>query len=286
MKAERRHDLEKNELDNILSQVLQFLRENWTMLAVGVAAVVLGFITYKLLTHETPITSPAAPGWQQFFLALSDRDAESELEAFLDKSENKNSTRPPVIWAKLLLGERKVAEGARRLFEDRELATESLAEAEKYLSDVEKHAGNDQQMLDRARIGLAKIYESQNKPDDAVKQYDLVLRASPESAQGKMAARGKTRLSSSSNREFLAWFAEQKPFKRPPPGSPPASPLPEGPDFTIPGLDSPIQPITPGLKLPGDQATTPPSETVPPSEEETPPAEEQTDPDEENNPPE
>lgn len=252
MKAERKHELQHNELDDLLAKSVLFLRENAIFLGVAAGVLVLAVVLYFTMFARQPINADAGL-WDDYILSLSDADAEKELQSFIDKEEKAGkSSQLPVLWARLSLGNMKLAAGIRELFENRDDALESLAEAEKHLLEVEKHATRNVELRDRARIGLAKVYESQSKPEEALKYFAMVAKSSPESPQGKIAVRGERRLSQKSNQEFLTWFAQQKPIKRPL-GNPSIdfNDLPESPNFSVPPLPgSNDKPITPGLTIP------------------------------------
>jgi tetratricopeptide (TPR) repeat protein len=277
-KAERRHELEHNELDDALVRFLHVLRENGVVIAVAVGAVILAVGLYVYMFAGTSISADAGL-WQKYMVALSDaREPKKELESFIDKQDRDGKgADPAVLWAKLSLGEMLLAEGDRELFENREAARDSLEAAEKTLLAAEKHAARKAELRDRIHLALAKVYESQNEPKKAQEYYDKVAKASPESPLGKLAARGERRLGLESNQKFLAWFAQQKP--KPP--SKKTSPLdmknpPEVPDFSLPPLEgSDDKPITPGLKLPSKL----PDETTEPEPEDQPKRPKKTEPD-------
>lgn len=260
MKAERKHELEHNELDDLLVKSIRFFRENGLVIIVAAGVLLLAVLLYVFLIAERPISADAGL-WEDYIFALSDRDAEKELESFIDDEEDRGrGSQLPVLWAKLSLGNLKLAEGTRQLFEDREAAQRSLEEAEKYFLAVDKNAARNAELRDRARIGLAEVYESQSKPEEAQKFYAMVAKTSPDSPLGKVAARGQRRMAQKNNQEFLTWFAEQKPVKKST-GLPPLDfkDPPEVPGFSVPPLPSDgDKPITPGLKipskLPGDPA--------------------------------
>jgi predicted negative regulator of RcsB-dependent stress response len=259
MKAEHKPMVEHADHDDPLARVLAFLQENGVAIAIGAVVVALAALLYNVVMWERPLDA-AAPLWNDYFLALSDPQSENELENFVDKHQG--STEPPVLWAKLSLAEMKLAEASRAAFDDRKVASESLEQAEQLFSTVEKSAGRQTELRDRARLGLGEVYESQNKPDEAVQQYDAVLKSAADGASkgggadspwAKAAARGKQRLSEPENREFLAWFQKQEPVKKAPPGKgglpfDPHRP-PNTPDFSLPD-ESSGSPITPGFKLP------------------------------------
>src|SRR4051812_48159603 len=146
MKAERKHELQHNELDDLLVKAGHFFRENGMVLAILAAVILLGALTYRVATWgEHSLSSPAGK-WNDYFRALSERDADKELEAFLDKQSNLESTEPPVVWARQSLADMKLAEASKQLFEDRKAADENLAYAEKLYKRVEKDAGRDEEL--------------------------------------------------------------------------------------------------------------------------------------------
>lgn len=282
MKAERKHELQHNELDDLLQKVAAFLRDHGAILGILVAVVLLAVLTYNLLLAERPMNASAGK-WNDFFYALSDKDSTDELTKFID--DEKKATDPPVLWARLALADKQLAQASQQVFEDRKAAKENLEKAEKNYREVENTRVPE--LRDRARIGLAQVYESQNKPDEALKYYDMVLKSSPETPAGKIAARGHKRLSEEGNREFLDWFVKQEPIKKATrPGATPFGlpGLSDSPDFSVPPVSPQGEsPLTPGFKLPSDPSganddpaafPTPPEKNPPPPV--TPPSSEDT----------
>jgi tetratricopeptide (TPR) repeat protein len=249
MKAERRHELEHNDLDDLLTKAVRFLRENGALLGILAAVIVLGVLTYNLLVANRSASAPAG-AWNDYFYALSEKDPERAMKKFVDEEDD--ATSPVVLQAKLTLADLQLARAAQQLFEDRKAAEETLAAAEKNYQDVEKSSARPE-LKDRARIGLGEVYESRNNPEEALKYYEMVLKSSPDSAQGKVAARAQKRLTSEANREFLTWFSAQQPAKKASSGGAglpfgPGSPLPELPNFSPLGNQAPGED---GLEFPG-----------------------------------
>jgi len=252
MKAERKHELQHNELDDLLVKSGGFLRENGVLILGVAAALVLGVIAYWALLAPRPITADAGL-WEDYIFALNDKDPESKLQKFIDDEDRAGqAAAPAVLWARLSLGNLKLAEGTRQLFENREAAQDSLDEAEKNFLVVEKHAARIVELRDRALLGLAETYEAQSKPEEARKRYGMLAKNSPDSPLGKLGVRGERRMAQQNNQEFLTWFAQQKPVKKPNSVSPlDFKDPPEVPGFSVPPLpESGDKPITPGLKIP------------------------------------
>src|SRR4029079_14263645 len=106
---------------------------------------------------------------------------------------------------------------------------------------------DDLMLKNRARLGLARDYESTFKPDEARKYYEHVAASEKNSRLGKQADAYAKRLKDSRELAFLDWFASQTPKRPAPfPGMGPNVPglpndLPERPNFEIPkglGLDN------------------------------------------------
>jgi hypothetical protein len=253
MKAERKHELEHNELDDLLVKTTHFLRENGIVIAIVVIGLAIGAGVYAWRMATQSISADAGL-WENYFLALSDsKDAERELESLIDEQDRRGQAAAlPVLWSRLSLGNLKLSQGTRKLFENRDDAVQSLEEAETNFQAVEKNAARNPELRDRARMGLAEVYESLSRPEDARKYYGMVVKAGPDSPLGKLAARGERRMAQKANQEFLTWFAQQKPVKKPSSVTPfDMKDPPAVPDFSLPPLPgSDDKPITPGLKIP------------------------------------
>jgi hypothetical protein len=255
MKAERKHELQHNELDDLLIKTVRFLQENGVILAAAFIVLVVALGVYAYLAAGNAINANAGL-WKDYIFALSDsKDAERELQSLVDTEDRAGrAASPPILWAKLSLGNLKLAQGTHQLFENRDDALQSLEEAETNFLAVEKNAARLAELRDRARLGLAEVYESQSKPEDARKYYGMVAKSSPDSALGKVAVRGERRMAQKNNQEFLTWFAQQKPIRKPNTGLPNLDfqDPPEVPGFPVPPLtdSSGEKPITPGLNIP------------------------------------
>jgi len=277
MKAERKHELQHNELDDLLIKTVRFLQENGVILAAAFIVLVVALGLYAYLAAGNAINANAGL-WEDYIFALShSKDAERELQSLVDKEDRAGrAASPPILWAKLSLGNLKLAQGTHQLFENRDDALQSLEEAETNFLAVEKNSARLAELRDRARLGLAEVYESQGKPEDARKYYGMVAKSSPDSALGKVAVRGERRMAQKNNQEFLTWFAQQKPIRKPSTGLPNLDfqDPPEVPGFPVPPLtdSSGEKPITPGLNIPS-KLPDPAAEAEPSPDSEKQPAE-------------
>jgi len=183
----------------------------------------------------------SASAWSDYFGAVNERDPRKVLQNLAtEKSGSKAAW-----WALESLGDMNLSEGAALLYTDRSEAKKRLEAAEQAYKQVE--ASDDPMLKARARLGLAKVYESQFNAEKAREYYDLVAETQKDTAIGKAAAEGARRLKDPREVAFLQWFKDQQP-KRPVPfpgigGMTPGLPsdLPERPDIGLPkglGLDN------------------------------------------------
>jgi predicted negative regulator of RcsB-dependent stress response len=251
MKAEKRHQLEQNLLADWLGEQIEAARPYAGTIAVvalgGVAIIALAIYAFGSGTVV------GSADWSQYFSAFNERDPGVALESVAKEIPSTTAG----LWAQQSIGDLNASRGLMQLFSDRDAAKTSLEKAEEAYKAV--LAGSPDAMLkNRARLGLAKVYEGQNRTDEAKKLFEEIAAVDKDSAIGKLAAQGVERLSNQRDVELLAWFAKQTP-KRPSPlgGAGPGLPgmpsdLPDRPDLSLPGLD-PVSggDPTPGLNLEG-----------------------------------
>jgi hypothetical protein len=261
MKAEKRHELQQNELAGWLGEQIETARPyagTIAFVALGVVAIVV------LVIYLNNAGNPAAAGaWSQWYSAFNDR----EPAVALNQLAQERADSPVALWALQSVGDINLSQGSLELFRDREESKRMLEKAEKAYLEVEQKA-TDPMLKTRARLGLAKVYEATNKPAEAKKFYELVVQAEKDSAIGKIAAAGVERMSDPRKVELLAWFAAQKPRKPAPfPGSGglPGLPndLPERPDLSLPGLGDPAPGSLLNLEGVGSGKTAPPQDEFP-----------------------
>jgi hypothetical protein len=253
MKAEKRHELEKNELADWIGEHIEAAKPYAPTIGIvlvgGTLAALLAI--YLLGTSGTA----AARAWSSYFTAVNERDPEIPLEQFVKELPD----TPASLWAEQTLGDINLIQGSQALFSNREEAKKLLDKAEASLTKVNAEAKNPM-LQARAKLSLAKLYEAKCLPEKAKAFYEEVVQLEKDSAIGKLAQQGVKRMSDPRDVELLAWFAEQKP-RRPAagmggggmPGLP--SDLPARPDLSLPGLGtSPSDPATgtgAGLNLEG-----------------------------------
>jgi tetratricopeptide (TPR) repeat protein len=237
MKAEKRHELQKNELADWIGAHAEGASDYfWPIVGGVVAAFALAVgIVWYLNTRDTA----AATAWDKYYQAFSEREREAELKKVADSYSDSTAAQ----WARLSYADMTLAKAADLMFNDRSETTTKLKEAqEAYQSVIDK--ARDPELLTRAQYGMARVLETNCKPEEAKKYYELVAKANKESPLSQAAARDAERMSDPKTVEFLNWFATATPRKPVPtghggfPGLPPLNvptDLPERPDLSLPG---------------------------------------------------
>lgn len=248
-----RHELEKNILADWLAEKVEILRPYGTQLAVGgliAAAVLVGAIFYF---SRTDTVTPRA--WEAYFAAFGEAKVADALKLAYENEEVKGTDAE--LWARLSYADQRFQFASVQGGQDSHEAKTALADAEKALAEIVDKT-SDPVLLARIRFTLARIYESQNKPNKAREFYQKFVEAGKETALGKRAAEAITRLDPEGEATaVLAWLAEQKPVAKAPGGSNPfldgfgsqfgggfgqQPTLPERPNLSLPGTGSPFGP--------------------------------------------
>lgn len=248
-----RHELEKNILADWLADKIEILRPYGTQLAVGgliAVAVLVGAIMYY---SRTDTVAPRA--LQAYFAAFGEQKVADALKLAYENKEFKGTTAE--LWARLSYADQRFQFASVQGGQDSHAAKTALADAEKALTEIVDKT-SDPMLLARIRFTLARIYESQNKPNKAREFYQQIVEAGKETALGKRSAEAIKRLDPDGEATaVLVWLAEQKPVTRPPGGSNPfldgfgsqfgggfgqQPTLPERPNLSLPGTGSPFGP--------------------------------------------
>jgi hypothetical protein len=212
-------------------------------------------------------TAESGASWSDYLAAFRSEDADA-----LEEVAKLHGGTTAALWARQSAGDIKLAMGSRQLFVDRDEAEDALKDAEEHFLAVENDATGHAELVQRARYGLAQVYESLSKLDKAREYYDEVARSAPESSLGKSAKRRSDRLADKSVQRWYNWFERQEPS---PPAMPPggvgAGPkvssdldtLPERPDISFPGseISKELQEIDPDVPLREESAL--PADTEP-----------------------
>jgi hypothetical protein len=254
MKTERRHELQTNELAVWLTDAVEVAKPYARLLTGIVLAAVVLSIFYVVMTRRSKEAEER--GWTEHFIAAASEDATD-----LEQVAREHPGTTVATWSHIKLGDRHLNEGIDLRFRNRAKAEEELRVAEESyqaaLADAEVLAQQ------RATLGLARVYETQQEFDKARKHYQALKDGWPEGVLAELAARRLADLERQRTKEFYDWFAKQDP--KPPldgEGLPPGSPLPfdldtgstAHPDITPPLTPGAIDPTTEGD---GPELTTP-----------------------------
>jgi tetratricopeptide (TPR) repeat protein len=237
MKAEKRHELQKNELADWLGTHAEGAADYFWPIVGGV--VVAFALAIGVVWYMNSRDAASATAWDKYYQAFAEREREAELKEVAKTYQDSVAAQ----WARLAYADIALAKAADLMFNDRTEAKSKLSEAKEAYEEVLKNA-RDPQILTRAQYGLARALETDCKPEEAKKYYEMVAKTEKDSALGKAAARDAERMADPETVEFLAWFADAKPRKPVPtghggiPGLPPLNvptDLPERPDLSLPG---------------------------------------------------
>src|SRR5882724_6531552 len=179
MKAERRHELKHNELADWIGERVETMKPHATGVLLGIGLLVL--IVLGSVWYFSGETASASRAWSQYFYAFNEREPQKVLQSLAAEQAGSKAA----WWALAAVGDMNLAEGAALLYSDRKEAQKRLEVAEQAYKQVE--ASDDPLLKSRAHLGLAKVYESLCKPDEAYKYYKLVADIEKDSAIGKAA---------------------------------------------------------------------------------------------------
>ena len=170
MKTERRHDLETNELARFTAEGIEKVKPYGAQVF-GTALVVVGVLILLSLWGTASETKDAA-AWTDYAQAFAAEDDDLlSLQQVALSDEHHGTVMQE--WAHITWADRQTALASRQYLVDREDANERLNEAAAVYEELERGATSEA-VLERARFGLGRIYEMQNRLDEARDKYDSV----------------------------------------------------------------------------------------------------------------
>src|SRR5690606_23613662 len=199
MKTERRHELQTNALADALGQAVDRVKPFSQMILGAVLAAVIIFGVVKYLSVRSQ--EDTVDAWNLYLQGVaSQQDGVKQLESVV----NQYPDTAAAPWAHVQLADRALAQGIEQLFQNRADANENLRKAEQHYQSV-KQMASDPLLLERATLGLARVYESQVQLDKARQQYQEMLSRWPEGAYAKIAQQRLDDLEQTSTKEFYDW---------------------------------------------------------------------------------
>lgn len=249
MKAQRRHELQTNDLADWLSRTINQAQPHAKLIAGLAVAAVLVVLAVVYLSGRAD--KQMGPAWEEYYQAAAMEGAEQRIQE-LKRVADLYPDTPAGLWALQTAGDAQLMRGADLFYKNRLDGEDELQKAESsFLAVLDKASdlpGDEGTMLRRrATWGLAQTYESLAEVDKAIEQYDAVAKTWPDSALGKASAKRVEYLNGM--RDWFGWYASIDPKSitptprrgRQPPGSePPRQPqpyddLPDDPDLNLPG---------------------------------------------------
>ena len=229
MKSEERHQLQQNELAEVLGSGINSLAPYGRAIGLAVVGIIAIVFVYNFLAMQNKAHDSTAS--LDFLLATANEDPES----FKRVSQDFGDTTAGA-WAQQAQADHNLAAGIDSLFIDRDEANAFLEAATENYKSILANA-TDPLLKTRANFGLAKAYEAQGELDKAMQAFQVVADSTNSDAMAKQAKDRIEQLSSSDMQDFYAWFAENQPV----------APATESP--TLPKLedlpDSPLQGLPP-----------------------------------------
>jgi predicted negative regulator of RcsB-dependent stress response len=233
-----RHQLEKNLLADWLSEKMEQLKPYSMQLAVAGVLIVVGAI--GAVVYFGWESGASARAWEQFYAAFGESKSEEALKAAIDNEKVKGT--PAELWARLAYADTQLQAATLQYAEDRAKAKLATSQAEKTLKEIEGRT-SDPALLIRAHFALGRVYESQNKLDEARKSFQKVVDLGKETPLGEEAQSALKRLDPKGEvAELLAWLDKQEIKPKSGTSSPlfpsldQGSGLPERPNLNVPGF--------------------------------------------------
>ncbi len=207
MKSEERHKLETNYLADHVGMTINSIRPyiKWIFIGLGVLFL-LGLIYAWYQSANTQRNSKA---WEEMLFA--DGDADQLTTIYEDHA--KTAAAP---WAKLRQADSQLSRAIEQVYLDRDQALELIKQAKRHYQSLIDESF-DINLRFRAMLAMAKALETEGDREGAIENYRKVLSANVgNEALVEEVRRQVAWLEGPEGREFMTWFASQRP-KRPDP---------------------------------------------------------------------
>ncbi|HWA97875.1 MAG TPA: tetratricopeptide repeat protein [Pirellulales bacterium] len=207
MKAERRHELQHNVLADQLAVLIEKSRAYSQAIIASVVGVAVLVVVWLYWTNRSTANETAA--WSRY-VAASDVMTlrRGSLQPLLDVADQYPKTRGGQ-WARLAAAELQYEQAVQQLFENRTQANEFLASAEQNFTNLRNNS-SDRTLQARATLGLARVYEAQNRLEAARLEYDAVITRYPNDVYVIEAKNRRADLDKQATKGFYDWFAKQE----------------------------------------------------------------------------
>lgn len=201
MKTERRHELQTNQLADLIGSTVETAKP-FTKIVAGALvaiAVIVGATWY--LNRQS--AAAQAEGWDLLNQASSPEELQNVATQY--------AGTPAGTWARMRLADVQLGGGVEALFNDRAEANSELRRAKDNYNQVLNERGASELAQQRAAQGVARAAEALNELPAASEMYQTIIERWPDSAFADMARRRVADLDRRSTQEFYDWFALQDP---------------------------------------------------------------------------
>lgn len=245
------HDPEQTSLERFLNNALERIEPYSNQILLGFLVVTVLAVGSIIWVRGSQASTSAA--WQDFVACRVPDDYAKLAEDFPGTTL--------AAWARLQEARGRLEDGLNVALVNRKTSDEHLQEAKKaYEALLQDRASIPAEVHEEALYGIATTLEalSDGNNDPAVKAYEELITAYPNSQHRKWAESRVETLKTGASQEFYAWFRKQNP-------SPADRPLPK--DFNL-SPSSPLDSAFPDLKLPvgPDAKSTAPAAGAPAAE--------------------
>jgi len=240
MKSEHRHELETNVLAKHLETWVEQARPYMGTVAGILIAVVVAVFGWTIYSNSSSAQQTEA--WNAYNSAIE--SVMPNLEELRKSSEEYPGTKVKEL-ADITWADGQVWMASREYIHVRSGAMEALDRARSAYESVIR-SSSDERLVNRARFGIARIYEMQNDLEKAREEYLKVQGGFEELAKQRA-----EELEKEETREAYDWLAQAKPPRQPAlmgPGTPGQLPAFSAGDFQLPGG-------TPAGTAPGSSGT-------------------------------
>ena len=205
MKSEHRHELQTNELSAGLAGWIDKVKPFTGQIITG--AVLLALVYAGLAVWDARSAEKEKAAWDAYALALDTSDPEMKSLQRIANDDQYAGTKMQE-WAYMGWADRQVLNAMGSYLFDRKITKDRLQGVSDIYEQFSSRAA-DPQIQNRARFGLARVYELQNKLDEARQQY-LTVRGN---LQPQASDRAK-QLESKDVLEACSWLATAELPKR------------------------------------------------------------------------
>jgi predicted negative regulator of RcsB-dependent stress response len=230
MKSAHRHQLETNALAQRLDVMIERMRPYAAVVAGAILAVVVIMFVWSYVTGTSAAQQGAA--WDAYHRAVT--AVPPNLDQLRRSAEEYPRTKMEQL-ANITWADGQVLMASRDYIHNRAAAMEALQRATSAYQGILQTTDNER-LVNRAHLGLARVYEMQGELEKAREEYLKVG-----GGYAELARQQADRLAEPQAKETYAWLATaQAPRPRAPagPGTPGERPEFSAGDFPLPGAEA------------------------------------------------